>query len=63
MSISSRIRHRLRAHQAALRLADQLGHPETLAGAVRDTEVRIEEDEVILAIVEDELPDEPPEEP
>lgn len=55
MDTTERIRHRLRSHRAALRIAASLGEPakELLGPTMHDTEVRIDEAAQILAIVED----------
>lgn len=42
------IRHRIKAHRAALDLAAHLGHPASLNRSVRDTLLRLAEAEAIL---------------
>ena len=42
------IRHRMRAHQAALEIAEQVDRPELLAEKVEETAHRLAEDEDIL---------------
>lgn len=42
------IRHRILGHEAALKIAADLGHPEALEPHVEETEHRLAEDEDIL---------------
>lgn len=42
------IRHRMLSHEAALRLAGELGRPDALEPQVEETEHRLAEDEAIL---------------
>jgi hypothetical protein len=45
------IRHRIDAHKAALRIAEELGNPAVLDYAVRDSHARLDEAATILALL------------
>lgn len=45
------VRHRIRTHEAALRLAEHLGYPDRLAPSVIETQARLAEARTILAAI------------
>ena len=47
------IRHRIRAHEAALNLAERLGYPDRLEPSVIDTRARLAEARAILTAIGD----------